>query len=127
MPTIAMHDADTLLRRGLLLEYLALGWNVAGTVIAIVAAIAAHSIALAGFGLDSFIEIGASMVVIWQLRGINEKRERRALRLISVAFFALAIYVLGQSARALLLRVHPGNSPLGILWLALTLAAMLAL
>jgi len=122
-----MHDTSTLLRRGLHLEYITLGWNVVGTVVVIVAAIAAHSVALAGFGLDSLVEIGASTVVIWQLRGIHDKREKRALRLIGVAFFALAIYILSQSAHTLLLREHPSSSPLGILWLALTLAAMLAL
>jgi divalent metal cation (Fe/Co/Zn/Cd) transporter len=122
-----VHRADTLLRRGLLLEYITLGWNVVGSVIVIVSAIAAHSVALAGFGLDSLVEIGASTVVIWQLRGIHDNRQQRALRLISVAFFALAIYILGQSTRTFLLRVHPGSSPVGILWLTLTLAAMLVL
>jgi divalent metal cation (Fe/Co/Zn/Cd) transporter len=122
-----MHHANTLLRRGLLLEYITLGWNVVGTVIVIVAAIAAHSVALAGFGLDSLVEIGASTVVIWQLRGIHHKREQRALRLIAVAFFALAIYILGQSARTFWLGVHPSSSPSGMFWLALTLAAMLVL
>ncbi|MBA3834149.1 MAG: cation transporter [Chthoniobacterales bacterium] len=120
-------DGSALLRRGLLLEYLTLGWNVVGTVVVIVAAFAAHSVALAGFGLDSLVEIGASTVVIWQLRGIHEGREKRALRLISISFFALAIYILGQSAHTFLLRVHPSTSPLGIVWLSLTLAAMLAL
>ena len=122
-----MHDTTVLLRRGLLLEYLTLGWNVVGTFIVVLAAIATHSVALAGFGLDSLVEIGASTVVIWQLRGIHGQRERRALRLISVAFFALAIYVLAQSAHTLLLQVHPGSAPWGIVWLALTLVAMLAL
>ena len=122
-----MHDTHTLLRRGLLLEYITLSWNVVGAVVVIIAAFTAHSVTLAGFGLDSLIEIGASTVVIWQLRGIHDQREQRALRLIAVAFFALAVYILGQSGHTFLLRVHPSSSPLGILWLALTLAAMLAL
>ena len=57
-----------LLRRGLALEYVTLGWNVAGIVILAIAAAAARSVALAGFGLDSLIEIGASTVVIWSWR-----------------------------------------------------------
>jgi divalent metal cation (Fe/Co/Zn/Cd) transporter len=122
-----VNNASTLLRRGLLLEYLTLGWNVVGTVIVIAAAVAAHSVALAGFGLDSLVEIGASMVVVWQLRGIHDRREKVALRLISAAFFTLAITILTQSAHTLWLRVHPGTSPWGIVWLALTFAAMLAL
>lgn len=117
-----------LLRQGLLLECIALGWNVIGTVVVIIAAITAHSVALAGFGLDSPIEIGASRVVIWQLKNIgNRQLEQRALRLIAVSFFALAIYVLTQSANTLLLRMHPNTSLLGIGWLGLTLIVMLAL
>src|ERR1700744_4320105 len=65
---VGSEDTRSLLRRGLLLEFATLGWNVVGTVIMIVAAARAHSIALAGFGLDSLIEILASLIVIWQLR-----------------------------------------------------------
>ena len=123
-----MDDIDKLLRRGLLLEYITLGWNVVGTVVVVVAAIAAHSVALAGFGVDSLIEVGASTVVIWQLKNThNRQREQRALRLIAVSFFALAIYILAQSAHTLMLQIHPNTSMLGIGWLALTLAVMLAL
>ena len=56
-----------LLRRGFALEWVTLGWNVAGIVVLAIAAVAARSVALAGFGLDSLIEIGASTVVIWEL------------------------------------------------------------
>jgi divalent metal cation (Fe/Co/Zn/Cd) transporter len=123
-----MSDAEKLLRQGLRLEYITLGWNVVGTVVVIVAAIAAHSVALAGFGLDSLIEIGASTVVIWQLKNIhNRQREQRALRLIAISFFALAIYILAQSTHTLWLQTHPNTSMLGIAWLACTLAVMLAL
>ena len=52
--------------------------------------------ALAGFGLDSLIEIGASTVVIWELSGTGAERQRRGLRLIGYAFAALAVYLLAQ-------------------------------
>lgn len=120
-------NSTQLLRRGLWLEYLTLGWNVVGMVIVMAAALRAHSIALAGFALDSLVEIGASLVVVWQLRGIHDGRERRALRLISIAFFLLAAYVLVQSSRSLLLQLHPGTSSLGFVWLVLTCFVMLAL
>jgi len=116
-----------LLRRGLQLEYLTLVWNFVGTAIAITAGISAHSVALAGFGLDSAIEIAASLIVIWHLRGIHNGRERTALRSISIAFFALAAYVSVQSAGALWFGMRPGASLCGMVWLALTCAAMLAL
>src|ERR1039458_409412 len=86
---------QALLRRGFALEYVTLAWNVAGIVVLAIAAISARSVALAGFGLDSLIEIGASAVVIWELSGTGE--ERRGLRLIGYAFAALAAYLLVQS------------------------------
>lgn len=116
-----------LLRRGLRLEYATLGWNVVGAVVVIVAAVAARSVALAGFGLDSLIEIFASVVVVWQLTGAHRGREPLALRLIGAAFFALALYVLGQTAYTLLTLGHPLPSVGGIIWLAATLVAMLLL
>jgi divalent metal cation (Fe/Co/Zn/Cd) transporter len=119
--------SSPLLRRGLYLEYLTLGWNVVGAVVIIVAAAKARSVALAGFGLDSLIEIVASVVVVWQLKDIGHDRERTALRLIGGAFFALALYVLAQAGYTLLTRAHPGHSPGGIAWLAATLVAMLLL
>jgi divalent metal cation (Fe/Co/Zn/Cd) transporter len=113
-----------LLRRGLRLEYATLGWNVIGSVVVLATAVAAHSVALAGFGLDSLIEIGASVIVVWQLRGAAQQHERLALRVIGAAFFALAAYVLGQAAYTLALGGHPGTSTVGTLWLAATLLAM---
>jgi len=116
-----------LVRRGLTLEYLTLGWNVVGTVVSITAAVAAGSVALAGFGLDSLIEIGASTVVIWQLNQRADPRERRALRLIGAALIALAVYIAAQAAYTIVAAQHPRPSSLGIAWTALTCLAMLAL
>ncbi len=118
---------DALIRRGLRLEYVTLGWNVVGAVVVLAAAWRSRSVALAGFGLDSLIEIFASVVVVWQLRNIGHEREGTALRLIGGAFFALALYVAAQSTYTLITRSHPERSPLGMAWLAATLAAMLLL
>jgi divalent metal cation (Fe/Co/Zn/Cd) transporter len=116
-----------LLRRGFALEYVTLGWNVAGIVILAIAAASARSVALAGFGLDSLIEIGASTVVIWELAGTGEERQRRGLRLIGSSFAALAVYLLVQSTVVLAAGYHPQHSVPGIIWTALTAAAMFAL
>jgi divalent metal cation (Fe/Co/Zn/Cd) transporter len=116
-----------LLNRGLLLEYVTLAWNAVGTIIVVVAAIKARSVALAGFGLDSLIEIFASSIVIWQIKGIDRNREARALRLIGGAFFLLAVYVLAQAAYALTAGIHPAPSLSGTLWLIMTVIAMLLL
>jgi len=115
-------------RRGLRLEYATLAWNVVGSVIVLVAAVAAHSVALAGFGLDSMIEILASLVVVWQLQDMSAaERERRALRIIGVAFLLLAAYISVQSVFVLVTAAHPRRSLAGIVWLALTAAAMFVL
>jgi divalent metal cation (Fe/Co/Zn/Cd) transporter len=116
-----------LLRRGLALEYATLTWNVAGIVVLAVAALGARSVALAGFGLDSLIEIGASVVVIWELSGSGEDRQRRALRLIGAGFAGLAGYLLIQSTVVLVTGFHPRHSALGIGWTGATAAVMAAL
>ena len=118
---------DRLLRRGFALEYTTLAWNVIGIAVLAVAAIGARSVALAGFGLDSLIEIGASTVVIWELSGTGEARQRRALRLIGVGFALLALYLLAQSTIVLAAGFHPRHSPLGIVWTAITAAVMAGL
>jgi divalent metal cation (Fe/Co/Zn/Cd) transporter len=116
-----------LLARGVLLEQITLGWNIAGIVILAFAALAARSVALAGFGLDSLIEIGASTVVLWELADSGEERQRRALRLIGTAFVALAIYIAVQSTVVLATGHHAHHSPVGIAWTAITAAVMFAL
>jgi len=119
--------AQKLLRTGYLLEATTLAWNVVGVCVLAVAAVAARSVALGGFGLDSLIEIGASTVVIWELRGLGELRQGRALRLIGLAFAALAIYLAVQSTVVFVIAYHPRHSPLGISWTAVTAMAMFGL
>lgn len=118
---------DRLLRRGLALETATLAWNIAGIVVLAFAAIAARSVALAGFGLDSLIEIGASTVVIWELSGTGEERQRRAMRAIGGLFVALATYLAVQSTLVLVVGFHPRHSPAGIAWTAATAVVMFAL
>lgn len=89
VPQLTAADHARLLRRGFQLEYATLGWNVVGVVILAVAAVAARSVALAGFGVDSLIEIGASAVVIWELSDTYGRRRATALRLIATAFILL--------------------------------------
>ena len=117
----------SLLRRGFALEYVTLGWNVVGIVVLAAAAVAARSVALAGFGLDSLIEIGASTVVVWELAGAGEDRQRRALRLIGGAFVLLAAYLAVQSTVVLAVGFHPHHSARGIVWTAVTAVVMFAL
>ncbi len=119
--------AHRLLRRGFALEYATLGWNAVGIAVLAYAAVGARSVALAGFGLDSLIEVGASIVVIWELSSIGGVRQRRALQLIGVAFAALAVYLTVQSTVMLATGYHPRHSPIGIGWTAITAAVMFGL
>ena len=101
-----------------------LGWNIVGVLVLAIAAVSARSVALAGFGVDSLVEIGASTVVLWELRDLDGARRVRALRRIGLAFFALALYLAVQGTVVLLSRFHPHHSPLGIVWTALTAIVM---
>ncbi|MBN9392324.1 MAG: hypothetical protein J0I20_30080 [Chloroflexi bacterium] len=90
--------------------------------IVIIAALTANSVALAGFGLDSLIEIFASVVVVWQLKETDMSRDRLALRLIGWAFLGLVLNNLVQSGRSLLTQNKSESSILGLTWLIATLA-----
>jgi divalent metal cation (Fe/Co/Zn/Cd) transporter len=104
-----------------------LAWNVVGVGVLAVAAIAASSVALAGFGLDSVIEIGASSVVLWELADGAQSRQRRAMHIIGAAFVALALYLCAQSTVVLVVGFRPRHSALGIAWTSVTAVVMFAL
>ncbi len=104
-----------------------LAWNVIGVVVLADAALVARSIALAGFGLDSLIEIGASTVVLWELAAVEGSRQQRAMRWIGLAFVALAIYLAAQSTVVLVVGFRPHHSAIGIVWTAVTAAVMFTL
>jgi divalent metal cation (Fe/Co/Zn/Cd) transporter len=117
------------MRRALRLEYFTVGWNVVEGVVAIASGAIAGSIALVGFGLDSYIEVAAACVVIWRLRkhgdeGDEEAAERRAVMFIGATLLALALYVAFESAKKLMLFEAPSESVVGIVLAALSLAVM---
>ncbi|HTE84029.1 MAG TPA: cation transporter [Dehalococcoidia bacterium] len=113
--------------RGFMLEYLTIGWNVFEGMGAIVAGLVAGSVALVAFGLDSTVEVFASSIVVWELRGASRERERRALRLIGGAYLVVASYVLWDAGQSLLAKHRAGVSPAGILLMVATVAIMLGL
>ncbi len=118
---------ERLRRRARLLAYLTIGWNSIECVVAVGAGIAAGSIALVGFGLDSLVEVFAGSVVLWRLRVDDEERERRALRLIALSFLALAAYVVVESIRDLLVGAEAQESVVGIGLAIVSLMVMPAL
>lgn len=123
-----------LLTRGLRLEYLTVGWNIAEGLIAVGAGIAAGSIALIGFGVDSFVETISGAVLIWRLSAEASGRldeeavehvEQRAERLVGAAFLILAAYVGFEAVRSLLTNEEPQPSPIGIVLTAVSILVML--
>jgi hypothetical protein len=102
-------------RRARRLAYATAGYNLGEGIVAVAAGAAASSTALIGFGLDSFVEVSCALVVIWQFRArLPETRERLALRLIGLSFFALAGWVGFESVRSLLGDAQAEPSPVGI-------------
>lgn len=120
------------LQRALRLEYLTVGWNVAEGLVGVAAALAAGSVALLGFGIDSFVETASGLVLVWRLRAERrhgahhaERLDRLALRRVGLSLFALAAWVAFDASHALLEREAPEPSPVGLALTSLSIAAML--
>lgn len=118
-----------LLRRATALEYLSLAYNVVEAVVGLVAGLAAGSVALIGFGLDSVVESSSASVLLWRLRAERrgarvEEVERRAVRLVAAAFLALALYIGVQSALDLAGGARPEASVVGIVLAVASLIVM---
>jgi divalent metal cation (Fe/Co/Zn/Cd) transporter len=124
LATQSRDERDRLTRRGFRLEYASMAWMTVEAAVAVAAGIAASSIALIGFGLDSVIEFAGAAVVVWQLRGGEDEREARAVRFIGVTFFALAAFLAAEGIRDLVTQARPGQSPVG---LAVTATALLVM
>lgn len=111
------------------LQWLTIAWNVAECAVALVAGFVAGSIALIGFGLDSAIEVTASLAALWRLWRDHdvagrERAERRALRVIGVCFLVLAAYVGFEAAESLLQRSAPERSIVGVVLAGASLIVM---
>jgi divalent metal cation (Fe/Co/Zn/Cd) transporter len=112
-------------RRAQLLASASVTYNVLEAVVAIAAGLVAGSVALVGFGLDSVVEVSSGLIILWQFRHrLPESRERTALRLMALSFFALAAYVSVESARSLFAGAAPDPSTVGIVLAALSLVIM---
>ncbi|HEV2250765.1 MAG TPA: cation transporter [Candidatus Limnocylindria bacterium] len=128
--TVAPRPA--LLRRGVRLEYLTVGWNVIEGLVSIAAALAAGSVALLGFGIDSIVESASGAVIVWRLRaergdgdaGAIESIERRAQRLVGLSLFGLAAFVVLDALTSLIAQERPEPSAVGIAVTGLSLGVM---
>ncbi len=125
-------DRERHLQRALRLEYFTVAWNILEGSVAIGAALSAGSVALLGFGIDSFVETASGLILVWRLRAETgqtttaelERLERRAQRLVAGSLFGLAAYIAFDASKAPFLRARPEASPLGIAVTGLSMGVM---
>jgi divalent metal cation (Fe/Co/Zn/Cd) transporter len=120
-----------LMKKALLLSYITVGYNLLEGIVSLIAGALANSIALTGFGLDSFVESLSGIIMVWRLRHhdrldgeAEERMEHRALRLIGATSFIFGGYVLYESVRKLYLTEIPKPSLFGIIIALVSLIAM---
>ena len=124
-PSLTAAERSRLGRRAQALAGASVAYNVVEAVVAVTAGLAAGSVALVGFGLDSVVEVSSGLVILWQFRHrLPQSRERQALRFLAVSFFTLAGYVTVESVRALVSGSEPEESPVGI---GLAIASLLVM
>jgi len=134
---VAMTSDETrtaALKHAASLAYLTVGWNVVEGVIAVAAAATAGSVALLGFGLDSFVESTSGLIVLWRLSRERrstavsaeaiERLDRRAHRLVAGTLFLLAAYVSFDACHALWNAERPETSVVGLILVSVSLAVM---
>jgi divalent metal cation (Fe/Co/Zn/Cd) transporter len=122
-----MRERGRLVARARLLAWLGIAWHAVEATIAVVAGLAAGSIALIGFGADSLVESLAGLILIWRFAGRRAESiaaELRAQRLIAVSFFLIGAYVAVEATRTLVIADHPETSWVGIGLAAVTLVTM---
>lgn len=123
-------DRVAFLRRGIALEGVTVGYNAVEGMVAIVAGLAAGSVALTGFGIDSVIEVTSGVLLWWRLRAelgsapVGPTVERRASRGAGILLLALGAYIVTDSTRLLLTGNRPESSPVGIVLMVLSLIVM---
>jgi divalent metal cation (Fe/Co/Zn/Cd) transporter len=121
------------LARAVRLEYLTVGWNLVEGGVAVTAALAAGSVALLGFGIDSFVESASGLVLLWRLLAERSGRnslavgqlDRRAHKLVGASLLLLAGYITFDAGLALAFREVPGRSFVGIALTTTSIAVML--
>ena len=134
MTAAATPDRPRLLARALRLEYLTVGWNIIEGIVAIGAAMASGSVALLGFGIDSFVESASGSVMIWRLLAERhadeddeeriEHAERRAQKLVAASLILLAAYIAWDSVTSILAGERPEPSLVGIVLAIASLSVM---
>ena len=116
-----------LLKKALFFEYLTIVWNVLEGIVCISIGVLSGSIALVAYGLESGIEVFASSIVVWDLKGAKKGREKVALMLIGGAYFLASIYIAVEALTSLAAHKHPDTSIPGIIFIIVTIFVMVSL
>ena len=119
-----MDNAGLLLKKALKLEYITIVWNVAEGLLCVLVGVITGSVSLFAYGLESSIEVFASGLVVWDLKGADKTREKMALKLIGAAYLVVSLYIFIDAAQNLLAGHHADRSFLGIIILAVTVVGM---
>ncbi|NQV09235.1 cation transporter [Candidatus Woesearchaeota archaeon] len=113
------------------LSYFTVGYNILEGILSIIVGLFSGSIALQGFGLDSFVESFSGVIMIWRFgkhKEISKEKEmlieKKALRLVAYAFFLLSFYIFYESVRKLYLHEAPDPNLLGIIIAIVSLIIM---
>lgn len=125
--TLRDPEVAHLRRRAATLAWFTVAYNTAEGLVAVAAGLAAGSLALVSFGLDSGIEVLSALAIAWQFAGGGTRaaeRERRTMRLIAAAFAALALYVTVDALTRLASTEEADTSALGIGLAATSLIVM---
>jgi cation diffusion facilitator family transporter len=118
-------------KKALVAEYFTVAWNILEGLIAIAAGVAAGSIALVGFGLDSYVEVASGWILIWRLRKHESSddeeeaaAEKKAILFVGATFILLALYVTYESGKKLFFHERPDESLVGIILAIVSLVVM---
>ena len=115
-----MAHKEQLRSKALFYEYLTIIWNVMEGIVCVTIGLLSGSIALVAYGLESSIEVFASAVVIWDLKGTDKKRAKPALKLIGGTYFVVSLYIFYDAVQSLLKGEHPQKTLFGIIFIILT-------
>ncbi|HEY7613371.1 MAG TPA: cation transporter [Gemmatimonadales bacterium] len=129
MTNTTLASRPELVRRGILINYLTIGYNAVEAIVSVAAGLVSGSVALVSFGVDSGIEVTSSLAAHWRLRADTdperrERVERLTHRIIGGSFLALAAYVIVESTTTLWQREAPEASPIGLAILILSVVLM---
>lgn len=112
-------------KKAFLALYTTIVWNVFEGITCMLAGFISGSIALFAYGLESSVEVFSSSVVVWELKGVKDKaRERKALKLIGVAYLVVSIYVFIDASESLFAGHHPERTYIGMFLMITTAIAM---